>query len=434
MKQISPRCLTLGALLALGSVGIAASAQSPPGATPQGGRPDQPQRRDPNAGFRGNQPQAGPQGIPGLQLGGDPNQFFPGGPQNPDFGPGVPFGPMIPPTPEMGKKTMEIMALREMLRIRLTAKDIAASLPPLHELREAEKTLQSRSDRILEEEKRALLAASPDEAPPLESGDKMRQAIETYGNIQEKTWSTITRSIGPEKANGLRRLLGMGGVPMQGLPGRNGDPKFAPGPNDQIGFPRRDSGLSPTPNGLPRRDSALPYDPNGTPRFRGGDATPVPGGRPGVPGRNVPVRPAPEGGQDVAPPIVLPPGTPDGNPLRTPVPSIPPGPEAGGNPVQLPLPAGDTAGIEPIGQQPPPTGDDIGSEPRRFTPQNPVGQPRGGRQQGGQPDRFRPFQPFPQGDGFFAPSPSGMSPFLTPRLTLAELISLLEQKQAAMRK
>ena len=95
----------------------------------------------------------------------------------PFFGqPGMNFNPMMQmmqQSPEMAKKMRAIMGLREMWQLRLTARDIAAILPPLRELAQAEKSLQARSEQLLEDERKALLSADPEGNPPDGSGELM---------------------------------------------------------------------------------------------------------------------------------------------------------------------------------------------------------------------------------------------------------------------
>lgn len=164
------------------------------------------------------------QTAPAFPGGRDAAPRFPPAAIAPQPGRPAPF-PMAPFTPEMGRKTAAIMALREMLAMRLTAKDIATALPPLKDLRSAQKTLDSQSERLLDDEKRALLAADPDGPPPPGNGEKMHRLIEDYHRVQTRTWDTLTRTIGRDKARGLSRLIGQGpemGIDGFGRPGGGG--------------------------------------------------------------------------------------------------------------------------------------------------------------------------------------------------------------------
>jgi hypothetical protein len=113
-----------------------------------------------------------------------------------------------PQSPELAKKTRAIMALREMLAMRLTSRNISVALPILKELCDAEKGMQSRAEQLLEEERRALLAAEPDDPMPPGVGEKMQAEMQRYNEKQARAWENLVEAIGPEKTNGIRRLLG----------------------------------------------------------------------------------------------------------------------------------------------------------------------------------------------------------------------------------
>src|ERR1051326_1368919 len=116
MRRSPQPCLTLGALLALGSVGLPGLAQQPPDLPPQTDDPGIPAGRAPGIGLPGA-PQAGPpqpRNAPGRSgrrpqpdqpgnrfQGDDTGQGYPRGPQQTGANPfAPPFGPMIAPTPE----------------------------------------------------------------------------------------------------------------------------------------------------------------------------------------------------------------------------------------------------------------------------------------------------------------------------------------------
>jgi len=257
----------------------------------------------------------------------------------PPVGPGGPFPPVGPPIggfgggfalpmPELAKKMSTIMALREMLEMGLTARHISTALPVLKELQAAEKTLKEQSERLLEAEKQTLLAAQPDDPLPADSGEKMRKLMENYREKQESLWGTLSKSLGENRINRLRALLGQG--------------------------------------------AARPF------QLRGG--------------------------QPLGPEGLVRPGI------------QPPGDDAGG-----------VRPDDPEGGFPPAAGAPGAFGGRQGGPAapRPPGQP-GGRQGGG---RAAP-PPFPQ-PGPFIP---GWSPFGPPHLTLAELIDLMEQKLAALRR
>jgi hypothetical protein len=318
-----------------------------------------------------------------------PGQFGPPGGQG-FGGPQPGFMPMAPMMPEMAKKTNQIMVLRRLLDMGLTAKDIAAALPPLKELRDAEKALQSRMEQVLDEEKRALLAADPGSQPQVDNGEKMRQVSERFHEVQNRTWEQLNRTIGPEKTQGLRELVGQGGFgPGAGFGGGFGQgggfggPGFGPGGGGG-GFGGRGGG--------------------------GGGFGPRPGGPPnGGPG-------IPPGGPDRE----LDPGSIE---VEIATQTIPPSPVA---PAAVPGEAG--AVLPPAQVQ--------GEGPAVAQATRPGGQ-GGGRGRG----QFRPAPgapgvppgqqgPFAQGQ----PGQPGQPMFFGPRVTLAELVDLLEQKLAAMRR
>lgn len=231
--------------------------------------------------------QDAPPNIPGPPLGGPEGPLPPGqgpgfsGP--PGFGPGP--GMFGNPMPELAKKMTTLMALREMLGMRLTAKDISTALPSLRELRDAEKSLKTQAEQALDEDKKALLAAQSENDAPPDSGEKIRRLMERYREKQEDTWQSLAKSLGGEKAGGLRQLIGQGGGPgpFRGgpaggppLPGADNVPGFAPTPpppnQDRI-----------RPDGGPERQ-APPGQPGTTPRGR-------PGFGQGQPGQPFPGRP-----------------------------------------------------------------------------------------------------------------------------------------------
>jgi hypothetical protein len=199
--------------------------------------------------------------------------------------------------PEMAKKMMQIVALREMLEMRLTAKDISAALPRLKELRDSEKNVQNQAEKLLEEEKQALLAASPEDPQPPDSGEKMRQLMERHRQVQEKTWAALYESIGRDKVAGLRRLLGQGPPPVGpgSAPGAPGVPGPGPGrfnPPNPVPPDRPGPQTVPPPDNPPDDAAALPepaqrpdpFRPSALPSNRRGPGqyTP-PVGQPGVP-------------------------------------------------------------------------------------------------------------------------------------------------------
>ncbi|MCW3094487.1 MAG: hypothetical protein JWL77_105 [Chthonomonadaceae bacterium] len=341
MERKSRVCLTSCTVLLLAAA-VSAGAQAPPPAQPGPGVPS-------NFGQRAQGQQPGTGGFGG----GGQNRF--GG--NPG---GMPMGMMnfMPNQPEIAKRMLSIMALRQINGIGLAPRDISSALPALKTMRDAEKANEARSIQILEEEKRALLTAQPDSPPPPDSGQRMQEANEAFRQQMARGWETIANAIGPDKAGGLRNLVEGGGMIGPG------------GPNGPGGF--------------------------------GGPLTP-PGAGPGQPGQF---------GNDI-------------------------GPAAG---AQGPRPGNRRGGADgPGAGAPQPPGDNARFTPNAQAP-SPGGQVGFGGQDGGQ-GRFggRPGQPG-QGQGFPGQQPGragqgmpGMG-FGGPRISLTDLVDLLEQKQAAMRR
>jgi hypothetical protein len=165
-------------------------------------------------------------------------------PPQPQPNPPIPGGPM-PLVPELGKKLNQIMVLREMVPLRLTVEDLTTALPALKKLRDSEKALQATVDKLLEQEKKALLLATPDDPPRVEIGQLLQHESAGFRREQQETWAKLTDAIGGQKAGGLRRLCagaeGMGpgdrGVPAPGgrpanrpptNPGDAGEPGMLP--------------------------------------------------------------------------------------------------------------------------------------------------------------------------------------------------------------
>jgi hypothetical protein len=270
----------------------------------------------------------------------------------------MPMGMMnfMPNPPEITKRMLSIMELRQINGVGLTSRDISTALPTLKTMRDADKALETRSIQILDEEKRALLAAQPDSPPPPDSGQRMQEANEAFRQQMARGWETITTAIGPEKAGGLRNLVEGGGMMRPG------------GPNGPGG-----------PGGAPMPPGAGP----GQPGQFGNDIGPAPGAQPPRLGNR-------RGGAD--------------------------GPGAAAQP-------GDNARFTPNAQAPSPGGQ-VGFG----------GQDGGQGQFGGRPGQPGQGQGFPgQQRGRAGQGMPGMG-FGGPRISLADLVDLLEQKQAAMRR
>ncbi len=265
--------------------------------------------------------------------------------------------------PEMAAKSVQVMALRDLHANRFSAKDVAAALPVLREMHEAEQTLQEKSLQALEREKQALLAAGPDDDPPAGSAEALREAAEAHRVKIERLYAKLGEAIGEPKAGIIRRLLGGAMWPPNMLPG--GGPGFPgqPGMGMGPGMPQGPGmgmgpGIGPNGRGPAPEDEVGPGDAHEFPMM-------------GEQGVRFDAEPSFQGPQG-----------PQGPP--------PPGPQG------------------------PPRGNMQG-------PGGPVGPGGPALRQG----------PFPGMGGMM-----GMPPMMGigPRLSLPELIELLEQKQAAMKK
>ncbi len=358
----------LGVLLALGLIRLPAGAQIE--------LPDLPQPPSPAAEVPAPRDVASDlPGQPVLPPGGDVDA-----PQPRVSDPFRPYA-LMPPLPELAQKTREILALRQMLALHITAQDISVALPALRELRDAEKALEREASKILEDEKRALLAAQPDDPQPQAGEDRLRQAMERYRQQQDRIWQSLERSIGRAKAEGLLRLNGLSG-PESGRfgPGIYGGAASGGTSSDRF----RVGGPGVGYGGVDRGQG------------RSGYGTPSGGTRPGGP---------PRGTSDEADPTLRPPGqAPDRLPDEAPTPR-----PSTRSPLQAPdrLPSD-----APVPSQP--------------------GYPSGGRRTVGPAARANRVQTP------YAPSspevPTVAAPAFQPHLSLSELVDLLEQKQAAMRR
>lgn len=360
---------------------------------PAGARQDSPgvPRQDQPALQRPQQPgqpdYQGRFGAPGQPQPPFPGQGFNGpGPFGP--GPGMPMmgNPMMgsPMMPELAKKTVRIMALRNILGMRFTSDDIRKSLPGLRALRDSEKELQRAAEQALEDEIKALLAAEPDSPPPPDGGARLEEVMRRHQERSGRIWGELANAIGQRKVEGLKGLVGQGGMGM--MPGN----PFGGGPGPGFGDPGAGFG-------------------GAGGRFGGGQPGFDPNGRAGQPGAGRNRRPDLPGAPDIGP--------------------QPPRAGFGGN-----------QGAPFGGFEPPAAPGQVGGDPGVGPP--PIG-PEGGF--GGQ-DRPRPPQGWPGGapgrggfgGGGFRGGPGGVqggfSGFMPPGISLGELVDLLEQKLAAMKR
>lgn len=157
------------------------------------------------------------------------------------------------PTPEIAKRIDAVRVLREIVTLGIGKSDIAAALPILRRLLQAEAVAQAGSIAALEQQKKALLAAtSPDRMPPLPT-DALRAQAAALRAQQTKLWAEMSTAIGAVKASELRRLLGSArtGPPQpRGGPGPGGPGGFGGfgGPGGRGGPGMRD-GSGPGPQG-----------------------------------------------------------------------------------------------------------------------------------------------------------------------------------------
>jgi hypothetical protein len=224
----------------------------------------------------------------------------------------TPFGYSMPPIPELGKKLNQILALRNMVPLRLNVKDLTIALPMLRKLRDAEKALKANSEKLLDQEIRALLTATPEDPPRVDVADLLRHEASGFRRTDDEIWSELAGDIGAPKANGLRRLCGglepprvpsgpydLGELPSKRQPVNGSEPSEDPAPTGPVDVPLPDI------SGPPNVDPASPAPPMAVPGYaaqqdpgpRGG---PVDAPKPGARARGVGV------GQAGAPPSFLP--------------------------------------------------------------------------------------------------------------------------------
>ena len=123
--------------------------------------------------------------------------------------PPVPVALTGPPSPPpLGRKLEEVVALRTILSLHLTARDIDAVLPTLRDLQQAEQTLEEQAEQDIDTERRALLVAGPDAPTPPDSSVRISEDLARYRQRQDDLWGALAIRVGSEKAEGLRRMIG----------------------------------------------------------------------------------------------------------------------------------------------------------------------------------------------------------------------------------
>lgn len=110
-------------------------------------------------------------------------------------------------SPEMAKKTREIALLRQMLNLKLSARDIEQALPLLRELKNADKVVPAKPEQAIDEEYNQLLRARPGDPIPASSAEAFRDAASGFRSRKQAIWDRMGQQIGKEKANGIRAML-----------------------------------------------------------------------------------------------------------------------------------------------------------------------------------------------------------------------------------
>lgn len=230
-KTTAAACLTLGTVWAVGLTARPVFAQdTPPAPVPVAPAPVTP--AVPGTADENESPVIG---LPATPEEAPEADIFvrPGTPDTPDAAPfQLPKGEIMPPRPAApvpvlrdlpyignlyqfggqstatADKTRRILALREMLKLGLTADDIAKALPLLRRLRDAQSQPPADPAKALDDEYQALLKARPGDPLPPSSAMKMQNAAQFVQDEQRTVWADLTKQIGAKKTEGLRSLVG----------------------------------------------------------------------------------------------------------------------------------------------------------------------------------------------------------------------------------
>jgi len=202
----------------------------------------------------------------------------------PDPGPPMTPGPvdpawMMPHSPELAHKTAEVLALRRIVRMRLTAQQTASALDALRALQRAEKAARSQAEKALDDERRALLSATGDPPPASNSAQRMREVGDALRNAREAAARALDEAIGPENGRALLSLV-QGSMPM--MPTGTARPRMGvpPGGPGQPGQPPFPGNVGAPPGG--------PQPPAGPGMQPGQPSPPAPQpGQPPAPGRRL---------------------------------------------------------------------------------------------------------------------------------------------------
>ncbi len=110
-------------------------------------------------------------------------------------------------SPEMARKTRDITLLRQMLALKLTARDIEQALPLLRDLKGADKIVPAKPEQALDEEYNNLLRAKPGDPMPASSAEALRDAASGFRIRKQMIWDKLGQQIGKEKAAGIHGML-----------------------------------------------------------------------------------------------------------------------------------------------------------------------------------------------------------------------------------
>ena len=107
----------------------------------------------------------------------------------------------------MSKKTRRVVALRKMLALKLAQRDLEKALPILKQMDESNLKAPVNPEKALDEEYQALLKANPgDKLPPSSSGSMLGAAAESVSD-HKKLVSELEKEIGKQKSEGLLALI-----------------------------------------------------------------------------------------------------------------------------------------------------------------------------------------------------------------------------------
>ncbi len=108
---------------------------------------------------------------------------------------------------EMAKKTREIALLRQVLALKLSARDIEKALPLLKEMKDVDRVAPVKPEQALDEELNTLLRAKPGDPMPPSSSEALRDGAYGVRARRQAIWVRMAQSIGTEKAHGIRAML-----------------------------------------------------------------------------------------------------------------------------------------------------------------------------------------------------------------------------------